>query len=196
MKFMKNLLRSDNLYDADQHKNILEVLKKSQFISQDFVQALLNEPTEECFNSSLTVKKSRSENTIELLKSRASTPSDSEVFSEPDRNVSMARIGLQEQQPAKRESPRSKSKHSRIASDSEDSEDYFSQYKISELNEDANVQLQGLKRMLNFLYNQLISFRDDCNDQVPINVSKLFFGRRCDETVMQVVLIRIFFLTG
>lgn len=127
VKFMRDMLRKGEDGVANERKRIvLDVLSSSRILSEDFMHALEGmSVTEEGKNgqdnkTSGIARKSRS-NEILIGESRASQ-SDSEAFSEPDRTVSMARMGLRETR--RKSQPRSRySKYPKenTFSDSEDS---------------------------------------------------------------------------
>ncbi|KAL0115738.1 hypothetical protein PUN28_010934 [Cardiocondyla obscurior] len=169
VKFMKEMLKNTDRADTigNEHKKIvLDVLLNSRILSDDFVRALegmsmqggaiVNDKIED------SVAKSRSGNVVETSKNQGSQ-SDSETFSEPDRTVSMARIGLQEKQ-HKNLSRSRFTKYTKACSDSEDSADYMSYYKIyqNDLSDlDASHQIQELKETNNMLYSELNALRND-----------------------------------
>ncbi|XP_011861799.1 PREDICTED: centrosomin isoform X2 [Vollenhovia emeryi] len=166
VKFMKEMLKNTDRADTigNEHKKIvLDVLLSSKILSDDFVRALegmQDGAIDDRIDGS--VKRSRSENMVEISKSQASQ-SDSETFSEPDRTVSMARIGLQEKQ-YKNVNRARFTKYAKTCSDSEDSADYVPYYKtfqndFSDL--DASHQIQELKETNNMLYSELSALRND-----------------------------------
>ncbi|XP_018351715.1 PREDICTED: centrosomin isoform X2 [Trachymyrmex septentrionalis] len=168
VKFMKEMLKNTDRADTigNEHKKIvLDVLLSSKILSDDFVRALegMNVQDGIIVNDKIdgSVKRSRSENVVEM-KNQASQ-SDSETFSEPDRTVSMARIGLQEKQ-HKNLSRSRFTKFTKTCSDSEDSADYVPYYKtyqndLSDL--DMSHQIQELKETNNLLYSELSTLRND-----------------------------------
>lgn len=170
VKFMKEMLKHTDRADTigNEHKKIvLDVLLNSKILSDDFVRALEGMSVQDgaIVNDRVdsgSVKRSRSENVVEMSKNQASQ-SDSETFSEPDRTVSMARIGLQEKQ-YKNLSRSRFTKYIKTCSDSEDSADYVPYYKsyqndFSDL--DASHQIQELKETNNMLYSELSALRND-----------------------------------
>ncbi|XP_077255106.1 phosphodiesterase 4D interacting protein centrosomin isoform X4 [Temnothorax americanus] len=170
VKFMKEMLKNTDRADTigNEHKKIvLDVLLSSKILSDDFVRALEGMSVEDggvIVNDRIdgSVKRSRSDNVVETSKNQASQ-SDSETFSEPDRTVSMARIGLQEKQYKNLSRPRF-TKYTKTRSDSEDSADYVPYYKtyqndLSDL--DASHQIQELKETNNMLYSELSALRND-----------------------------------
>ncbi|XP_018373494.1 PREDICTED: centrosomin isoform X2 [Trachymyrmex cornetzi] len=168
VKFMKEMLKNTDRADTigNEHKKIvLDVLLSSKILSDDFVRALegMNVQDGIIVNDKIdsSVKRSRSENVVEM-KNQASQ-SDSETFSEPDRIVSMARIGLQEKQ-HKNLSRSRFTKYTKTCSDSEDSADYVPYYKtyqndLSDL--DMSHQIQELKETNDLLYSELSALRID-----------------------------------
>ncbi|KMQ96131.1 cdk5 regulatory subunit-associated protein [Lasius niger] len=183
VKFMKEMLKSADRADTigNEHKKIvLDVLLSSKILSDDFVRALegmtvqdggaiANDRADGC------MRRSRSDNIAETTKNQASQ-SDSETFSEPDRTVSMARIGLQEMQ-YKNPSRSRFTKYTKACSDSEDSADYMPYYKTyqNDLNDlDTSYQIQELKETNNMLYSELSALRNDL-------VTKVSFDCAIDE---------------
>ncbi|XP_016837483.1 centrosomin isoform X2 [Nasonia vitripennis] len=173
MKFMKEMLRStDETTDTvnnKQKKIVLDALMNSKILSDDFLNALegmrLNEQDAAFDRDDRidgSVRKSKSENFIDS-KNQFSTPSDSEAFSEPDRMVSLARMGLPDikQKSATRSRP---SKFAKTFSDSEDSIDYHPCHKVyqSDVSDfDANRQILELKDINSFLYSELNALRNE-----------------------------------
>lgn len=175
VKFMKEMLKNGNYTDTigNEHKKIvLDVLTNSRILSEDFLNALEGISTYdipisvEATNVRSTdgrVKKSRSENLLSVTKNQTSTQSDSEAFSEPDRTVSMARIGLQEMQQKSMNRPRF-SKYTKTFTDSEDSLEYVPYHKTyqNDLNDtEANHQIQELKETNAYLYSELSALRNE-----------------------------------
>ncbi|KYM86662.1 Centrosomin [Atta colombica] len=168
VKFMKEMLKNTDRADTigNEHKKIvLDVLLSSKILSDDFVRALEDMNVQDVIivNDKIdgSVKRSRPENVVEM-KNQASQ-SDSETFSEPDRTVSMARIGLQEKQ-HKNLSRSRFTKYTKTCSDSEDSADHVPYYKtyqndLSDL--DMSHQIQELKETNNLLYSELSALRND-----------------------------------
>ncbi|XP_011261366.2 CDK5 regulatory subunit-associated protein 2 isoform X2 [Camponotus floridanus] len=169
VKFMKEMLQSADRADTigNEHKKIvLDVLLSSKILSNDFVRALEGMTVQDNVaandRTDGSVRRSRSENIAETAKNQASQ-SDSETFSEPDRTVSMARIGLQEMQ-YKNPSRSRFTKYTKACSDSEDSADYVPYYKTyqNDLNDlDTSYQIQELKETNNMLYSELSALRND-----------------------------------
>ncbi|XP_018397597.1 PREDICTED: centrosomin isoform X2 [Cyphomyrmex costatus] len=167
VKFMKEMLKNTDRADTigNEHKKIvLDVLLNSKILSDDFVRILkdMNVQDDIIMNDKIdsSVKRNRSEN-VEM-KNQASQ-SDSETFSEPDRTVSMARIGLQEKQHKTLSRPRF-TKYTKTCSDSEDSADYVPYYKTyqNDLSDfDVSHQIQELKETNNVLYSELSALRND-----------------------------------
>ncbi|XP_076278704.1 phosphodiesterase 4D interacting protein centrosomin isoform X2 [Lasioglossum baleicum] len=175
VKFMKEMLKNGNYTDTigNEHKKIvLDVLTNSRILSEDFLNALEGISTYDIpISVEATnvrsidgrVKKSRSENLLSATKNQTSTQSDSEAFSEPDRTVSMARIGLQEMQQKSVNRPRF-SKYTKTFTDSEDSLEYVPYHKTyqNDLNDtEANHQIQELKETNAFLYSELSALRNE-----------------------------------
>ncbi|XP_078050206.1 phosphodiesterase 4D interacting protein centrosomin isoform X2 [Augochlora pura] len=175
VKFMKEMLKNVDYNDAigNEHKKIvLDVLTNSKILSDDFLNALegisindipINVETAIARQIDGRVKKSRSENLLSGTKNQTSTQSDSEAFSEPDRTVSLARIGLQEMQQKSVNRPRF-SKYTKTFTDSEDSLEYVPYHKTyqNDLNDtEANHQIQELKETNAFLYTELSALRKE-----------------------------------
>ncbi|XP_076378265.1 phosphodiesterase 4D interacting protein centrosomin isoform X2 [Megalopta genalis] len=175
VKFMKEMLKNVDYTDAigNEHKKIvLDVLTNSKILSDDFLNALEGISTNDIpINVEAViarqidgrVKKSRSENLLSATKNQTSTQSDSEAFSEPDRTVSLARIGLQEMQQKSVNRPRF-SKYTKTFTDSEDSLEYVPYHKTyqNDLNDtEANHQIQELKETNAFLYTELSALRNE-----------------------------------
>lgn len=175
VKFMKEMLKNVDYTDTigNEHKKIvLDVLTNSKILSDDFLNALegistydipINVETTNARTIDGRVKKSRSENLLNATKNQTSTQSDSEAFSEPDRTVSMARIGLQETQ-RKSVNRLRFSKYTKTFTDSEDSLEYVPYHKThqNDLNDtEANYQIQELKETNAFLYSELSALRHE-----------------------------------
>lgn len=203
VKFMKEMLKNADHADTigNQHKRIvLDVLMSSKILSDDFVNALEGISTNDLlFNTDevnarlidSSVKKSRSENLPSAAKNQASTQSDSEAFSEPDRTVSMARIGLQETHQKSSNRPRF-SKYTKTFTDSEDSLEYVPYHKTyqNDLNEsEANHQIQELKETNAFLYSELSALRNELTSKISFDCVSM--GSRFN--VESVVVMKIKF---
>lgn len=185
VKFMKEMLRSADRADTigNEHKKlVLDVLLSSKILSDDFVRALEGMTVQDSViaNDRIvdgSMKRSRSENIAET-KNQVSQ-SDSETFSEPDRTVSMARIGLQETQ--YRNPSRSRfTKYTKTCSDSEDSADYVPYYKTyqNDLNDlDTSYQIQELKETNNMLYSELSALRNDLVTKVSFDCVSIYLNR-------------------
>ncbi|XP_014477215.1 PREDICTED: centrosomin isoform X2 [Dinoponera quadriceps] len=183
MKFMKEMLRNAERADTagtEQKKMLLDVLLNSKMLSDDFVRALDDVSAQDgaIAHDRLEnpAKKTRPEDVAEAVKNQASQ-SDSEAFSEPDRTVSMARIGLQETQHKTPSRSRFSKYTVKTCSDSEDSTDYVPYYKSyqNDLNDlDTSHQIQELKETNNMLYSELSALRNDL-------VTKISFDCATDE---------------
>lgn len=196
VKFMKEMLQNtdqaaDITYNK-QKKIILDTLMNSKILSDDFMQALEGVTLKD-FNGSNTnridgfVKKSKSENLIDS-RNFISTPSDSETFSEPDRIVSFARMGL----PDVKQKSVNRSKSSKITeahSDSEDSVDNHSyQSYHSDLSDfDASRQILELKDINSFLYSELTTLRNELNKNAFDAVSICF----CFQNVITIIILNL-----
>lgn len=182
VKFMKEMLKNGDYADTignERRKIVFDVLINSKILSDDFVNALEGISSNDiAFNPDDTnprlidnpVKKSRSENLISA-KTQTSTQSDSEAFSEPDRTVSMARIGLQETQQKSLNRSRF-SKYTKTFTDSEDSLEYVPYYKSyqNDLNDsEANHQIQELKETNALLYTELSALRSELNTKISFD---------------------------
>ncbi|XP_043524063.1 centrosomin-like isoform X2 [Frieseomelitta varia] len=181
VKFMKQMLKNadhdgNGVGNGHRKTTVLDVLINSKILSDDFVNALegISTASDRAVNAdeaasvkltdgNNTVKKSRSENLLSVARNQASTQSDSEAFSEPDRTVSMARIGLQETQ--QKSLSRSRfTKYTKTFTDSEDSLEYVPYYKSyqNDLNDsEASHQIQELKETNASLYTELGALRDE-----------------------------------
>ncbi|KAL2717406.1 interaptin isoform X6 [Vespula squamosa] len=186
VKLMKDILKNANHVDAisrEHNKIVLDVLLSSNIFSDDFAQVLegmtknvmtfcTKKSIENNEKTDSAVKKSYSENILDLTKNHTTTQSDSEAFSEPDRIVSMARIGLQETQHKSMNRSRF-SKHTKTFSDSEDSMDYIPYHKTyqDDLHDlDANHHIQELKETNNLLYSELSALRNDLTTKVSYDI--------------------------
>lgn len=187
VKFMKEMLKNtdqtaDNTYN-NQKKIILDTLMNSKILSDDFIQALEGVTLKELdssYNNKMDgfIKKSQSENLIDS-RNFISVPSDSETFSEPDRLVSFARIGLGD---AKKKS-KNRAKSSKITetcSDSEDSVDnqLYQSYHSDLSDFDASRQILELKDINSFLYSEINSLRHELNKNSfdDVSIYFLFFN--------------------
>lgn len=189
VKFMKEMLKNADHADTigNRHKKIvLDVLMNSKILSDDFVNALegismndipfeMNEVNMRPIDNS--VKKSRSENLLAAAKNQASTQSDSEAFSEPDRTVSMARIGLREMQ--QKNVNRSRfSKYTKTFTDSEDSLEYVPYHKTyqNDVNDsEASHHIQELKETNALLYSELSALRNELNTKISFGYVSVKF---------------------
>lgn len=183
VKFMKEMLKNANYADTignDHKKAVFDVFMNSKILSDDFVNALqgmstndlaLNTGEANVKSLDNSVKKSRSDNLLSATKNQASTQSDSEAFSEPDRTVSMARIGLQETQQKSLNRSRF-SKYTKTFTDSEDSLEYVPYYKSyqNDLNDsEANYQIQELKETNALLYTELSALRNEFTAKMSLD---------------------------
>nr|XP_034190787.1 centrosomin isoform X2 [Osmia lignaria] len=183
MKFMQEMMKTVDHADTvgNEHKRIvLDVLMSSKILSDDFVNALEGLSTNDLpFNLEQvsarsmdnSVKKSWSENLLSATKNHGSTQSDSEAFSEPDRTVSLARIGLQETQQKSLNRSRF-SKYTKTFSDSEDSLEYVPYHNIyqNDLNDsETSHHIQELKETNALLYNELSALRNDLTSNVSFD---------------------------
>ncbi|XP_017766897.1 PREDICTED: centrosomin isoform X1 [Eufriesea mexicana] len=183
VKFMKQMLNNvdhANTVGNEHNKTVFDVLMSSKILSDDFVNALEGISTNDLtFNLTEVnvrsmdnqVKKSRSENLVSGTKDQASAHSDSEAFSEPDRTVSMARIGLQETQQKSLNRSRF-SKYTKTFTDSEDSLEYVPYYKSyqNDSNEsEVNHQIQEIKEINVLLYMELSALRHDPATKTSFN---------------------------
>ncbi|XP_043476790.1 centrosomin isoform X3 [Leptopilina heterotoma] len=193
VNFMKETLKCTDHTAAidDEHKKlVLDVLLSSKILSDNFALALeenLVRGTIDKYDTQrekidCVVRKSKSENILNLLKNQGSTPSDSEAFSEPDRAVSLARIGLQETQQKSSSRPKF-SKYTKTFSDSEDSLDYVPYHKTyqNDLNDlDTGNHIQELKETNNLLFTELSALRSDL-------IAKISFDSTIDEKLAPLI---------
>ncbi|CAK9798579.1 CDK5 regulatory subunit-associated protein 2 [Anthophora plagiata] len=183
VKFMKEMLNNVDYADTigNKHKRtVFDLLINSKILSDDFVNALEGISTNDLmFNTDdvnvrsmdNSVKKSRSDNLFSATKNQASTQSDSEAFSEPDRTVSLARIGLQETQQKSLNRSRF-SKYTKTFTDSEDSLEYVPYHKTyqNDLNDsEANYHIQELKETNALLYTELSALRNELTSKISFN---------------------------
>lgn len=170
VRFMKEMLRKANHSDtiSKEHKKIfLDVFLDSKILPDDFVpcgDAPRNQSEDKRIDG--VGKKSASENLLDLNKNHNLTHSDSEAFSEPDRTVSLARIGLQEaRHKAVTTVNKSRfSKYTKTFSDSEDSVDYVPYHKTyqNDLNDlDVTSHIHELKETNNLIYSELNALRNE-----------------------------------
>lgn len=184
---MKDTLKSTDHSERidDEHKKIvLDVLLSSKILSDNFALALEENLVKGATNRYAhqnekidgVVRKSKSENILNLLKNQGSTPSDSEAFSEPDRAVSLARIGLQETHQKTSTRPKF-SKYTKTCSDSEDSLDYVPYHKTyqNDLNDvDTGHHIQELKETNSLLFNELSALRNDLIAKISFDSVSIF----------------------
>ncbi|KAG7208405.1 hypothetical protein KM043_014637 [Ampulex compressa] len=176
VKFMKETLRNADRADTvgNEHKRIvLDVLLNSKILSDDFVLALESMSVEDVVENLEERDPSRRNARQEECnpKNQTSTQSDSEAFSEPDRTVSLARIGLQETQQMSISRSRY-SKYTKTFSDSEDSLEYVPYHKTyqNDLNDsDASHQMQELKETNSLLYTELSALRTDLATKISFD---------------------------
>lgn len=178
VKFLKEMLKNADHADTIGHEHkkiVLDVLLNSKILSDDFENALREIAINDILEANVrpvdsSVKKSRSENLLSIAKNQASTQSDSEAFSEPDRTVSLARIGLQETQ--QKSLSRSRfSKYSKSFTDSEDSLEYVPYHKTyqNDLNEiEATNHIQELKETNGLLYSELNALRNELTAKISL----------------------------
>lgn len=191
VQFMKEMLKNTDHVNSIAHnkqkKIVFEALMNSQILSEDFKNTLEEikqkvPPDMTIFDRESrvdgSVRKSKSDNFIDT-KYQVSNPSDSEAFSEPDRMVSLERMGL----PETRYKSASRSRCSKLVktfSDSEDSVDYRP-YQKSYQNDlgdfDANRQILELKQINCFLYSELIALKSEINKTV---VDEVRFFNLCN----------------
>lgn len=180
-KFMKEMLKKthnpSNLSD-DHRKIVLDVLLSSKTLYDDFVKSHKSDvlPWEEIADFGNFARRSRSTELLALNEPRkfnvSEAQSDSEAFSEPDRKVSLARIGLQETQKTHKSSNRPRSsKYLKNFSDSEDSIDFVPHQKNSHQSEsaveiDASQQIQQIVEMNKLLSMELRILREEISPKL------------------------------
>ncbi|XP_053596651.1 centrosomin isoform X3 [Microplitis demolitor] len=190
VKFMKEILKSTDYNEDDEHKKIIiDFLASSKILSEDLVHALEDVPltlNDLCIcQEGQELIKSQTEMIVEEIKHQGiheSAQSDSETFSEPDRIVSLARIGLQDVYPKVR-GRLGHGKFSKSFSDSEDSLDYIPCHKTYQM--DVNEAGSGnpvqvlqdtnniLRAELNDLRNELAKRADSAEDKLLPIISRL-----------------------
>ncbi|KAF7997965.1 hypothetical protein HCN44_009363 [Aphidius gifuensis] len=162
MKFMKEMIKKSNYSSTNEYKKmILDLLVGSEILSEDFVNALNGITVKQLTMEDICTCKDQQliDKTCSIVGDDlpGSAQSDSESFSEPDRKVSLARIGLQDVQ--KKSLHRSRfTKCTKQFSDSEDSIDYIPYHKTFQndlIDIDASHQIQELKETNGILYNEL-----------------------------------------
>ncbi|XP_012286950.1 centrosomin isoform X2 [Orussus abietinus] len=174
MNFMKDMLKGAEYSDgiSNEHRRIvLDVLVSSKLVTDDFVHALEGKmgkmacgDNNGCVEDNVEdlAKKCYSENVLDG-KVPISAQSDSEAFSEPDRTVSLARIGLQETQNKSIGKSRH-SKYTKTFSDSEDSVEFVPCHKTyqSDLNDgDIGHLIQDLMETNELLCKKLDALRSE-----------------------------------
>lgn len=172
VRFMKEMLRRANRSEtiSKEHKKIvLDVFLDSKILPEDYLKAHCDDPKssepQRRLKDSIG-RKSHSENVIDTKRNCQSNISDSEAFSEPDRTVSLARIGLRELQRKSNNNNKRISIYTKKSfSDSEDSADYNicrKNYCHSEPNQfDAADHILELKETNNLLYSELNALRNE-----------------------------------
>ncbi|KAK0094120.1 hypothetical protein PV326_011778 [Microctonus aethiopoides] len=182
VKFLKKMLESAGYStNTEQKKMVLDLFASSKILSEDLVHALEGVSLKDFSLEDLcTCKegqqliKNQAELIIDELQHqgiRESGQSDSETFSEPDRSVSFARIGLQDVQPKSQCRSRF-SKYMKTFSDSEDSINYVPYHKTYQidLNEiDVGHYIQELCETNNLLYSEFKSLRNEIAIKLPLN---------------------------
>ncbi|XP_058799122.1 centrosomin isoform X2 [Phymastichus coffea] len=180
VQFMKEMLKNGdqtNSFAQNKQKTIaFEALMNSKILSDDFKNALEEIKLKESYDVTInnkgnridgSVRKSKSDNFIDI-RNQLSNPSDSEAFSEPDRMVSLERMGFTETR-YKCSSRTRSSKFVKTFSDSEDSVDYrpcHKSYQNDVGDFDANRQILELKQINCFLYSELIALRNEISKTV------------------------------
>jgi centrosomin len=174
VEFMNEILKTDQMTDlvnTHQKRIIFNALINSKIFSDDFINALegttfnqLGSDVNLDNNEKIveSVRKCKSENFIDC-KYQFSTPSDSEAFSEPDRMVSLARMGLSDVKQKSIIKSRS-FKYAKKFSDSDDSIDFYPCYETykSYINDfDTNRQNFEFKEISSFLYSELYALRNE-----------------------------------
>ncbi|XP_014205042.1 CDK5 regulatory subunit-associated protein 2 isoform X3 [Copidosoma floridanum] len=168
VKFMNEMLREQSAeVKSKQKKIVYDALMKSNILSEDFINTLdCIKPDELDCTSGLdkSARKSKSDNLMDS-KNQLSTPSDSETFSEPDRTVSQARMGLPEIRRKFQVTRARLFKYAKKRSDSEDSGDSAPGLANSCQSDgtdcDANRQILELKDINNFLCSELNSLKKE-----------------------------------
>ncbi|XP_015517212.2 centrosomin isoform X2 [Neodiprion lecontei] len=198
VRFMNEMLRKANhseIISMEHKKIVLDVFLDSKILPDDFIHSFEEIPggdavgdhssrrhfAEEHLVDSVG-KKSNTENLLGVRKNQNSIHSDSEAFSEPDRTVSLARIGLQELN-HKTSNKHRFSKYTKTFSDSEDSMDYVPYHKTyqSDLNDtDETSNIQELKETNNQLYSELNALRNEL-------ARKTLFDDRFDEKLAPLI---------
>ncbi|KAK0179549.1 hypothetical protein PV327_005291 [Microctonus hyperodae] len=182
VKFLKKMLESAGYStNTEQKKMVLDLFASSKILSEDLVQALEGVSLKDFSLEDLCTCKEGQQlikNQAELIIGelqhqgiRESGQSDSETFSEPDRSVSFARIGLQDVQPKSQCRSRF-SKYMKTFSDSEDSINYVPYHKTYQidLNEiDASHCIQELCETNNLLHSEFKSLRNEIAMKLPLN---------------------------
>ncbi|XP_043275851.1 centrosomin isoform X2 [Venturia canescens] len=175
-KFMKEMLKNTHSPSSlsDDHRNIvLDVLLSSKTLYDDFAKTQKGEvlPWEDIAGFGKSARRSQSTELMALNEPRKSNgfeaQSDSEAFSEPDRKVSLARIGLQETLKTHKSSNRPRaSKYLKNFSDSEDSIDFVPHHKNSHQSEttgeiDVPQQIQQIVETNKLLSIELRILREE-----------------------------------
>ena len=184
-KFMKEMLKTQypESIGNDHKKIILDVLLSSKTLYDDFVRAQEGAMMwEQMIENGTKARRSLSTELGQIDGARkpavSEAQSDSETFSEPDRKVSLARIGLQETHKNHKSSNRPRvSKFTKTFSDSEDSIDYLPYHKSGYQNEgdiDAAQQIHQLTETNRLLGTELRALREEIASKVSLeNVSNM-----------------------
>lgn len=183
-KFMKEMLKTTHYPESivSDHRNIvLDVLVSSKTLYDDFVRAQEERvPWEDIGNDyDDLVRRSQSTELAPLDVAVKLEPSealsDSEAFSEPDRKVSLARIGLRETHKAHKSSNRPRvSKYTKSLSDSEDSIDCVPHQKGAYGTDlgsetDAAQQIHQLMETNRLLSTELRALREEILSKVSLD---------------------------
>ncbi|XP_044594984.1 centrosomin isoform X2 [Cotesia glomerata] len=186
VNFMKGILKSTaTSEDAEHKKIIIDFLASSKILSEDLVQALEDVPltlNDLCIcQEGQELIKSQTEMIVQEIQSKhrgilESAQSDSETFSEPDRKVSLARIGLADVYPKTR-ARMGLGKFSKSFSDSEDSLDYVPCHKTyqAEIGENPVKVLQDIN---NVLAAELEQLRLELGEEKLASILTRFEGSR------------------
>ncbi|XP_074107915.1 phosphodiesterase 4D interacting protein centrosomin isoform X3 [Cotesia typhae] len=187
VNFMKGILKSTATSDDAEHKKIIiDFLASSKILSEDLVQALEDVPlslNDLCIcQEGQELIKSQTEMIVQEIQSKhqgilESAQSDSETFSEPDRKVSLARIGLADVYPKTRARMGLGKFSKSFSEDSEDSLDYVPCHKTYQA-EIAENPVKLLQDINNVLAAELEQLRLELGEEKLASILTRFEGSR------------------
>ncbi|XP_034934404.1 centrosomin isoform X2 [Chelonus insularis] len=159
IKFMKATLSSpDYPEDSEQRKIILEFLANTKPFSENLVQAVKNSPI------AINNENDQVNHVDDQDQGFRESQSDSETYSEPDRSVSKARMGLKINDQCRCRVITRHTKTNKNLSDSEDSLDYIPFYSTSQhdlIDNEVSKAVETLRDLCHILCTDFDSLRNE-----------------------------------